>query len=287
MDYSFVYRTLPSYSAQLGMVGSTLAFLSYYGTLRGSDHLLRGLGANQIYFHPLQNDYVSRALMIRSSQGYTVAIEGTTTGTQWLGYVVNAGMGSIDGIAGQVFAPFRDIGLNVALQVQSQVDRHYPIFLCGHSLGGAAAAVAARILSARGYTVSGVATFGAPRFCDATFAAGYSVPTYRVFHRDDPVPFMPPDWSASISSVLPAAAAFPPLHNVGWPVPLYDPTQRVGLFSSLNWFLHWAGAAAIPSVRSHFIGNYVRLVWRSIPRTIRRDFGVLYSALYRQGLRLA
>ncbi len=82
-----------------------------------------------------------------------------------------------------------------------------PLFVAGHSLGGALAAVAARRLLAEGVVgldrLRGVYTFGKPRAGDAAFASLYrgmgdgalAARTFRLVHGADIVPAVPP-WAA-------------------------------------------------------------------------------------------
>lgn len=68
-----------------------------------------------------------------------------------------------------------------------------PIFLCGHSLGGALVTQMALVLATRAYPVA-VRTFGSPRVGNAAFAAWFNrlVPDcIRVRHADDVVPTLP------------------------------------------------------------------------------------------------
>jgi dienelactone hydrolase len=76
-----------------------------------------------------------------------------------------------------------------------------PLFLTGHSMGGALAVLTACRLAKMGRPPAAVYTFGAPRVGDRAFCAGYSIPTYRVVNRLDLVPEMP---LASMKRLLPA-----------------------------------------------------------------------------------
>lgn len=49
-----------------------------------------------------------------------------------------------------------------------------PVFVCGHSLGGALAMIAAKYLALKLYDICGVYTFGCPRVGDKTFARNYN-----------------------------------------------------------------------------------------------------------------
>lgn len=77
----------------------------------------------------------------------------------------------------------------------SLLDRRLPLWLSGHSLGGAMATLAAVRLAHEGVPVAGVYTFGAPRSGDHQFAKKYPVPLYRLMFRADIVPTLPtPLW---------------------------------------------------------------------------------------------
>ena len=88
--------------------------------------------------------------------------------------------------------------LDAFMSVKEQVDRHMqcasgvPIFITGHSLGGALATLATAHLS--GWGLTACYTFGAPRVGDKGFASNLRAPVYRVVNPLDTVPLVPP-WS--------------------------------------------------------------------------------------------
>jgi triacylglycerol lipase len=72
-----------------------------------------------------------------------------------------------------------------------------PIYLTGHSLGGALALVASAALGgdpARGDRIAAVYTFGAPRVGQRNFSEIVKAPHYRVVNSGDLVPLVPPTW---------------------------------------------------------------------------------------------
>ena len=75
-----------------------------------------------------------------------------------------------------------------------------PLFLTGHSMGGALAVLTACRLAKLGRAPVATYTFGSPRLGDRTFCAGYKLPTYRVVNRLDLVPELP---LASVKRLLP------------------------------------------------------------------------------------
>jgi triacylglycerol lipase len=72
-----------------------------------------------------------------------------------------------------------------------------PIYLTGHSLGGALALVASAALGGRksfGDRIAAVYTFGCPRAGGRDFPLVVKAPHYRVVNGGDMVPFVPPSW---------------------------------------------------------------------------------------------
>lgn len=91
--------------------------------------------------------------------------------------------------------------VNVALdQVGCKDEQGDPVFITGHSLGGALAHLAAFTLQNRGYKVSTMYSFEAPRVGNDKFAARYNAifgseaPCYRITHDHDPIVHGPPEF---------------------------------------------------------------------------------------------
>ena len=88
--------------------------------------------------------------------------------------------------------------LDAFRSVRGQVDRYLPwaeglpIFITGHSLGGALATLGAANLSSLG--LAACYTFGAPRVGDKGFCSSLRIPVYRVVNPLDPVPLVPGRW---------------------------------------------------------------------------------------------
>src|SRR5262249_3931996 len=80
-----------------------------------------------------------------------------------------------------------------------------PLFLTGHSMGGALAVLTACRLAKMRRPPVAIYTYGSPRVGDRLFCTGYSLPTFRIVHRLDLLSEMP---LASMKRLLPAQPRF-------------------------------------------------------------------------------
>lgn len=134
----------------------------------------------------------------------------------------------LQGVHGSFHRGFLEETLRVIPQVNDAIeDLDIPnlrrAYLCGHSLGGAVAAIGEKLLE---IGPSSVCMFGAPRYCDlAALFEPYRPPT-QVRRLGDMVPTVPPRWLGYVDHLTefdPAGAAFiekkPPaiFFNGFWP----------------------------------------------------------------------
>lgn len=87
---------------------------------------------------------------------------------------------------GAVERPLRELAMDLGAGPGRK-----PLFLAGHSAGGALATLAARRLAEAGVPVRGAVVFASPRVGDRAFAASYPVPLVRLERRHDVVPHLP------------------------------------------------------------------------------------------------
>ncbi|MFZ1933735.1 MAG: lipase family protein [Thermoguttaceae bacterium] len=72
--------------------------------------------------------------------------------------------------------------------------RTVPLWVTGHSLGGAMATLASIRLTSEGYSVRAVYTYGSPRPGDRLFHNSYSLANYRFVNNNDLIPHLPFRW---------------------------------------------------------------------------------------------
>jgi pimeloyl-ACP methyl ester carboxylesterase len=153
-----------------------------------------------------------------------------------------------------------------------------PLFLTGHSLGGALAVLTACRLAKMGRAPMATYTFGAPRIGDPVFCARYSLPTYRIVNRLDLVPELP---LASLRRMLPEK---PRITNEKILRKLKDMAERVPCYGHVRTFVYidhdgeittdaevgpWhahavaraiatRGKSFMEGITDHLIANYIR-----------------------------
>ncbi|MEO5916412.1 MAG: lipase family protein [Luteolibacter sp.] len=77
--------------------------------------------------------------------------------------------------------------------ILERLDPKRPVWVTGHSLGGAVAVLLVATLDHRGFADVSAITFGQPKFTDAHGAAKLShLKILRIVHDEDPVPMLPP-----------------------------------------------------------------------------------------------
>jgi pimeloyl-ACP methyl ester carboxylesterase len=97
-----------------------------------------------------------------------------------------------------------------------------PLFLTGHSMGGALAVLAACRLAKAGRPAAATYTFGAPRVGDHHFCSGYDLPTYRLVNRLDLVPELP----LEVAKMESAAMASPKAPLLKGRTPVREATSK-------------------------------------------------------------
>lgn len=116
---------------------------------------------------------------------------------------------------GKIHSGFDEAFSQVALEIQQFLTqdkfKDKPLFITGHSLGGALATIAAKKLRHEG-GIASCYTFGSPRVGNVDWATGNKAPIYRVVNAVDPVTMLPPsgvtiELSARLLGLIPSVGA--------------------------------------------------------------------------------
>lgn len=96
---------------------------------------------------------------------------------------------------GKIHSGFNEAFNQVSIEIQSTLNEerfiNKPVFITGHSLGGALATVATKKLKHKG-GIAACYTFGSPRVGDTVWTTDIKTPIYRVVNAADPVTMLPP-----------------------------------------------------------------------------------------------
>jgi len=159
-----------------------------------------------------------------------------------------------------------------------------PLFLAGHSMGGALAVLTACRLAKLGRPPVAIYTFGSPRVGDRLFCTKYDLPTYRIVNRLDLVPEMP---LASMKRLLPKEPKLTnerilrKLKQMAGRVPCYghvktlvyiDRDNQITLDADIEpWHAHAVaralatrGKSFLEGITDHLVSNYIRALEDSL-----------------------
>ncbi len=169
------------------------------------------------YFNNKGRD--TQAFMFRTEQFMVLAFRGSKEPKDWLTNVTTQlrnftiykdGVTTLSSYKGRVHTGFFLAWAIIEQSVLSQISKWRsqlhsegkalpPLYITGHSLGGALATMAAASLSDNGVDVAGVYTFGQPRVGDRTFASQLDKhingKAFRFVNNNDIVPHVPPPFS--------------------------------------------------------------------------------------------
>lgn len=133
-------------------------------------------------------------------------------------------------LGGKIHSGFNEAFQHVFIEIQNKLDeetfKDKPLFITGHSLGGALATLAAKKLS-HSAGIAACYTFGSPRVGDEEWTSNIKTPIYRLVNAADSVTMLPPS-SDTISLI-------------GWGlqlIPNIGKTLRTWLLSKFGGYLH-------------------------------------------------
>lgn len=164
-----------------------------------SDDALPAIGGPRAtLLHDRKSVPTSYAAVLRYPDKTVVVFQGTITGAtvqavkDWLENF-RAVLVSALALPGKVHRGFVDQLTLVHDEVLSDLRSGFtpPLYVTGHSQGGAVATLATKMLELAGIAVAATYTFAAPRPGDSAFAASVQTPVFRLEFGDDIVPHVP------------------------------------------------------------------------------------------------
>jgi Lipase (class 3) len=157
-----------------------------------------------------------------------------------------------------------------------------PVYVTGHSAGGALATLAARRLHDAGAQVRAAVVFSAPRVGDRRFAATYPVPLLRIEHRHDLIPHLP--LPPSLARILGRGVIDPLIEAVDWLSPLLA-GARVGRteYVHAGQLLYDDGATTLYRVPpGHFLRRFGPILLRELQADLLGQGAAPDAAAYRE-----
>jgi hypothetical protein len=127
----------------------------------------------------------------KRKKNQAIAVRGTINDTNWSSDTDTRGVQ--DQKAGILMhRGFKNLAQAIYRDLKPRLKPSYNIYLTGHSLGGAVAAILGTYLVDDGYKVAGIYTFGQPKFTNAAGAKVYAkLPLLRVIYQNDIVSTFP------------------------------------------------------------------------------------------------
>ena len=145
---------------------------------------------------------------------------------------------------GKIHTGFNNAFAEVHIELQKYLDsleEEKPLFITGHSLGGALATVATKKLTHK-YGIAGCYTYGSPRVGDEEWMDSIKTPIYRLVNSADPVTMLPP--GADITNTIAWLSKF---------IPYVGRSVRTYLLSNFSGYYHAGDMRYITNVTA---GNY-------------------------------
>ena len=205
---------------------------------------------------------------VASSDTVTVVAFRGTEGLDWtdwktnLKFALRASDGAGDGRVHTGFAAAYEL---LAPELTSALAGRPPALLCGHSLGGALATVAAARLPAA--AVASLYTFGSPRVGTGAFRDALRTPVYRIVNNSDLVTQLPPYPYRHVGERIvfdeTGAAVRAPAAGARFVAALRG--MRAGLDDAIRaWRAGDFGALALRSIVDHGPQRYAVLCWNEL-----------------------
>ncbi len=134
----------------------------------------------------------TQAILVKSNKFIALAFRGTeATSIKDIKTDINA-LQTHSGDEGKIHQGFKEAFDNVAMDIETVLEEFptLPLFLTGHSLGGALATIATKKIKHKG-GIAACYTFGSPRVGDVNWSLKIKSPIYRLVNAADAITMLP------------------------------------------------------------------------------------------------
>ncbi len=262
------------------------ALLAYEHQDEQTQRILRAMGFDRVAY---VSDGTTQGFVASNEKMVLIAFRGTEV-NKWGDIKADGTLCQRKGLGGMVHTGFANalqvvwMELMAAVRAQGKAgDAYKPIWVTGHSLGGALAMLASVRLDRAGVGVRGTVTLGQPRVGDLTFSRAYPgrERVYRITNQGDPVTVVPlrAQWSTIAKNKkcpfrylhVGVAREFRKARPVWKPV-LVTPVEKTGAKageSKLKWMARTVGAffrkmSSMFTVTRHMMPAYLRNIWGQV-----------------------
>lgn len=221
------------------------------------------VNAVQLFIDP--DELHCRVAKVETPEFTYIGVEGTARALQWASYLNRIHLVERATWPGRYVEFFSYLADSVVALVGGAFGTKR-IVVCGHSLGGAVAAILAETLRRTGSKVEALWTFGSPKPGTPEFADSYTIPTFRLVGQNDIVPSLPPDpvyylyplaWSESPAYEPTRLRVF---RHVGAAIEVGDldlseVQSTVIQTAEVSWY------RAAEGISGHYMGSYQEAIW--------------------------
>lgn len=246
------------------------------------DAVIQATGAQDCFTLEAEGTFWARIACIRFPNVDYIAFEGTKDFAQAFSYLTQFAVDHLGGDASKwVFKPFAMQTAEAVTRLNTRFGTNRAKILCGHSLGGAMAAIFTAAMRAANLNVVGCYTFGCPKIGSLPFANSVGPDVYRVFAENDPVPSLPPE-VAFFHPNLEFVSTYGICH-VGEDVPLGNIDQAEAGDETVAELRNTFSLRSLSHVSQHYAGAYNERLYDELSNPARQAFGPLAQALIARG----
>lgn len=272
--------------------GAGMAIAAYKTPWADPNPFAVTLGHSSLTVYPLSSLAIPQYIVMIGPHGQTIAISGTTNLAQALAQMPTSGMLNSTDLQGTATGLVELAARVIYGAVVGVLDRAKPIFLCGHSLGGAVANLLAQKLIVNHWSVSTIYTFASPAWSDDTLFNSYPMDALNIDCAGDVIPYLPPSWLEGYNFPGTNQPIYPggirrPGRGFTFPAPVFAsilPPDPVWNLFTLGAPLDFVTRISAGAYLRHGIAAYFNVFWGLVTESVKFNAAPMATALINAGL---